>query len=125
MGGGGIFNNRILFENNRLLFSGNFCQRLDGGGQSHDGGILPVFPTRENPVREHLVSGTFSENLTRNRHLSFIFHWFLRHLRRTIVKCTRGSYFIGSIVLGKNKQVKICLPMSTKLQLCALNHLTV
>ena len=32
------------------------------------------------------------------------------------------SYFVRSIVLSKNKQVKICLPMSAKL--CALNHLT-
>ena len=40
----GIFNNRLLFENNMLLFSVNFCggQGLDGGGQSRDGGIPPV-----------------------------------------------------------------------------------
>ena len=43
-GGGWIFNNRLSFENNRilffLLFSGNFRggQGLDGGGQSCDGG---------------------------------------------------------------------------------------
>ena len=42
---GGIFNNRLLFENNRLLFSllfsGNFLgQGLDRGGQSRDGDPL-------------------------------------------------------------------------------------
>ena len=56
---GDIFNNRLLVENNRLLFSplfsGNFCgggQSLDGGGPSRDQGILPSLPTRENP--EHI-----------------------------------------------------------------------
>ena len=59
-----IFNNRLLFENNRLLFlllfSGNFCGRgqgLDGGGQSHDGGIPQCpSPTRENPGMYCLIT---------------------------------------------------------------------
>ena len=73
-------------------------------------------------LRVRLVLGTFPETLTRNHHLSFVFHQFLRCLRRTTVKCARGLYFIGSIVLDNNKQVKICLPMSSKFW--ALNHLT-
>ena len=52
---GGIFNNRLLFENSRLLlslFSENFC----GGDKAlMEGdkvviGDPPVPPTRENPV---------------------------------------------------------------------------
>ena len=61
---------------------------------------------REAKLKLCLVLGTFQETLTRNHYLSFIFHRFLRCLHRTIAKCARGSYFIGSIVLGKNKQVK-------------------
>ena len=66
--------------------------------------------------------GTFLETLTRNQHLSFVSPWFLRVICHTIAKYIMRSYFVRSIVLSKNKQVKICLPMSAKL--CALNHLT-
>ena len=51
-----IFNNRILFKNNRLLFSllfsGNFCggQGFDGGGQSREG---------DKVEHENLVSDLF------------------------------------------------------------------
>ena len=68
-----------------------------------------------------LVLGTLAETITRNHNLSFIFHQLLRLFCRTITKCVTRSYCIMSIVLGKNKHVNICLPMSTKLG--ALNHL--
>ena len=84
--------------------------------------FLKPVKKRDAKIRVRLVLGTFQETLTRNHHLSFIFHRFLRRLCRTIAKCAWGSYVIGGIVLGKNKQVKICLPMRAKL--CALNHLT-
>ena len=48
---GGILNNRILFDNSRLLFSGKFCgggQGCDGGRQSRDRGILTVPPLGKN-----------------------------------------------------------------------------
>ena len=40
---GRIFDNRLLFKNNMLLFSGDFCgiQGLDGGRQSRNRGIPP------------------------------------------------------------------------------------
>ena len=57
----GDFSNRLLFKNNRLLFSYCFLkifvggQGFDGGGQSRDGGS-PSPPTRENPGRMILYS---------------------------------------------------------------------
>ena len=43
--GGEIFNNRLLFKNNRLLFSLLFSGTFRGGGQGCDGGdpshVLP------------------------------------------------------------------------------------
>ena len=55
---GGIFNYRLLFKNNKLLFFPivfwNFLwgeQGRDGGGQSRDREHPPVsLPTRENPA---------------------------------------------------------------------------
>ena len=75
----------------------------------------------EAKLRVRLVLGTFPETVTRNHHLSLIFHQFLRLFCHTITKCAKRSYCVTSIVLGKNKHVKICLPMSAKL--CALNHI--
>ena len=53
---GGIFNNRLLFQNNMPLFSGNFCggQGLDGGGHSRDR-ENPQSPTGENPAKFTLI----------------------------------------------------------------------
>ena len=45
-----------------------------------------------------LVLGTFPETLTRNHHLSFIFHQFLRLFCRTVMKCTMRSYCVTIIV---------------------------
>ena len=72
-------------------------------------------------VRVCFVLGTFPETLTRNHYLSFIFYQFLRVFCCTITKCAMQLHCITSIVLGKNKHVKVCLPMSAKL--CALIHL--
>ena len=53
---GGIFNNRPLLTNDRLLlsllFSGNVC---DGGGQSGDRGILPVPPQGKTLLVRHAI----------------------------------------------------------------------
>ena len=35
----GIFDDRLLFKNNRVLFSLLFSEGFDGGGQSRDEGI--------------------------------------------------------------------------------------
>ena len=75
----------------------------------------------EAKLRVRLVLGTLPETITRNHYVSFIFHQFLRLFCHTITKWATRSYCILSIVLGKNKHVIICLPMSAKL--CALNHL--
>ena len=85
--------------------------------------ILKPVKKFEAKLKVRLVLGTCPETQTRNHHLSFIFHQFLRLFCRTITKCTTRSYCVTSIVLGKNEHVKICLPMSAKL--CALNHLQI
>ena len=75
----------------------------------------------EAKLRVRLVLGTLPETLTRNHHLSFIFHQFLILFCSAVTKCATWSYCVTIIVLGKNKHVKICLSMSAKL--CAFNHL--
>ena len=46
MGGGGIFNNKLFFKIDRLLFPGNFSggggKGSDGGPESRNRGIPPV-----------------------------------------------------------------------------------
>ena len=55
---GGIFNNGLLFKNNRLLFSKNFCQgsNSDGGGQSRERGDPPLGKTLGSGDNVHLMS---------------------------------------------------------------------
>ena len=93
---------------------------INHGGQPRD--ISEVSEVDVTIIQHFHHLGPFTHPLSSSpsvdHDLSFLFHRFLKRLRHTIAKCARGSYFI---VLGKNKQVKRCLPMSAKL--CALNHL--
>ena len=72
---GGISNNRLLFENNKLLFSllfsGNFVgeQGLDGGGHSRDGGDPP---TRENPETGCQIVLLLSANIAESTMLTHL-----------------------------------------------------